>query len=75
MCSQGEYINLKDQIISGETIPEHRRGRKTWKFVLQSKTLISNFVNDFSKQVSHRTISVLNININIINKVLANRIQ
>ena len=29
MCSQGEYIKLKDQIISGETIPEHRRGRKT----------------------------------------------
>lgn len=44
-------------------------------FYKERKTLIPNSVNDFSEQVNHRTISVLNINVKIINKVLANRIQ
>lgn len=76
MCSQWDSTKVKDQIISLLVKLRQSKEEKLGNlFYEETKALIPKLVNDISKQENYRTISVINIRVKIINKILANRIQ
>ena len=58
-----------------ETVPKNSRGRNSSSFCEATITLMQNPDKDTTKKENYRPILLMNIDINNLNKILANQIQ